>query len=655
MPFVLFLFAATLAIAGEYTTYIGDQYPRYVNSMTTDASGNTYVVGNRTSRSGPTSLVIFPVPELIKVIENYAYYPGDVFVTKLDPSGNILFTQVFAGKGSDAAASVAVDPSGNIYIAGFTTSIDFPVSNAIQSQPAPHGAGFIVKLSGDGKTILYSTYFGGVTGDTTIQAITTDAAGNLYLTGSTTSLDFPHTAGLPLASVGPQIPAAFVASISAAGDKVLFSGTVGTGTCAGGACAPYYVSISGYAVALDSAGNVYFGGNAYLTDSLPTTAGALMPKGSGAFIGKIVAGGTGLAYLTYLDSPTAGLTVLYSLAVDASGNAYLAGSTSNPKFPATAASLQTTLAGDTNAFVAKLKPDGRALLWATYLGGAGTDVAEWIAVDAAGNAWVCGTTTSPAFPNAQGWSQGGDFLVEINPTGTALTYSARYPYGAVDQAVALDKSLLIHTTGFSGIVSTIPSTGPPAPRTFGVANAAAGGLSGRLAPAEIISVFGPGIGPPIAAAAAPVAGFYPKTLDGVQVSIDGMNMPLLYVSANQINAVVPMGLTPGAAATVRVTNGTTVSPDYPVWIDASAAQAFPNVLNQDGTLNSQANPAKSGTAVTFFGTGWQSSFAPLADGQVATAAQDACMGNAAWRPIVSSSFHRSISCMPARLPAPSPA
>jgi hypothetical protein len=211
---------------------------------------------------------------------------------------------------------------------------------------------------------------------------------------------------------------------------------VGTGTCNGGPCAPDFVSISGYAIALDSAGNIYFGGNAY--DPLPTTAGALVPKGDGAFIGKVAAGGTALAYLTYLDSPAVGLTELYSLAVDASGNAYLAGSTFNPKFPATAGTVQTNLAGDTNAFVAKLNLDGSALVWATYLGGTGSEAAESIAVDAAGNAWVCGITTSPFFPNAQGWSQGGDFLVEINPTGTALTYSARYPFGAIDQAVALD-------------------------------------------------------------------------------------------------------------------------------------------------------------------------------------------------------------------------
>jgi uncharacterized protein (TIGR03437 family) len=631
MRFALFLTASTLGVAAEYSTYIGDQYPRTVASMTTDASGNTYVVGNRSTSSGPLSLEL--TLELVAVNNAispfyYSPFPDDVFITKLDPSGKVLFTNVFAGKGYDSAASVAVDPSGNIYIAGFTTSVDFPVSNALQPQPAPNGAGFIVKLSPDGRTILYSTYFGGVEGSTAIRAVTTDASGNLYLSGSTTSSDFPHTTGLPLASSRSKTPAVFIASISAAGDKVLFSGTM-TGTQCGSRvnpCGPNFFATQGLGIALDQAGNVYFGGNANVVD-LPTTAGAFLHTGYGAFVGKINAGGTGLAYLTYLDSPASGMTLLYSLAVDAAGNAYLAGSTSNAKFPATSGALQTTLAGANNAFVAKLKPDGSALVWATYLGGTGSELAEWIAVDAAGNAWVCGTTTSPAFANGQGWSQGGDFLVELNPIGTALIYSARYPFGAVDQAVALDKSLLIHTAGFNGIVSAIASTGSPASRTFGVVNAAAGSLSGRIAPAEVISIFGPGIGPATAAAVTPVNGFYPKTFAGVQVSINGKNMPLLYLSANQINAVVPMGLATSLGATIRVTNGTTVYPDYPVWIDDSTPGAFPGVLNQDGTINSQTNPARDGSTVTIYATGWQSDFSPLADGQVATGAQDACKNN----------------------------
>jgi uncharacterized protein (TIGR03437 family) len=127
--------------------------------------------------------------------------------------------------------------------------------------------------------------------------------------------------------------------------------------------------------------------------------------------------------------------------------------------------------------------------------------------------------------------------------------------------------------------------------------------------------------------ATPANGFYPTTLSGVEVSIDGVKIPLLYVGPNQINAVVPMELSSNAAATVRVTNGTIVGPSYPVWIVASAPLPFGPVFNEDWTINSQTNPAKSGSWVAFYATGWQSNFSPLADGRVATVAQDYCLGN----------------------------
>jgi len=164
-------------------------------------------------------------------------------------------------------------------------------------------------------------------------------------------------------------------------------------------------------------------------------------------------------------------------------------------------------------------------------------------------------------------------------------------------------------------------------KIFDFGNAFGGSVTARISPAEVISIYGPGIGPATAASAAAVNGFYPTTFGGVQVQINGMNMPLLYVSANQINAVVPMEVAIGAGVTVRVINGTAVSPAYPAWIVEAAPQAFPTVLNQDGTVNSRTNPAHSGSAITFYATGWQSSFFQLADGQVATAALPVFSGN----------------------------
>jgi uncharacterized protein (TIGR03437 family) len=113
-------------------------------------------------------------------------------------------------------------------------------------------------------------------------------------------------------------------------------------------------------------------------------------------------------------------------------------------------------------------------------------------------------------------------------------------------------------------------------------------------------------------------------LGAVQVSINGMDMPVLYASANQINAIVPMGIASGTGATIRIVNGSPVIPSFPVRVDPSQAQTFPTVLNQDCTINSASNPAALPSVVTFYATGVQPSFAPVADGQVATAAQNLC-------------------------------
>jgi len=132
-----------------------------------NAAGNTYVTGNRGNPSIPIPTNIIPNPfvggfsSVFLTIFSAPYAPDDVFVSKIDSSGKVLFTNTFAGKGVDQAFAVAVDPTGNIYVAGTTSSPDFPVSNALQSQPSQFGTGFIVKLSPDGRTILYSTYFGG--------------------------------------------------------------------------------------------------------------------------------------------------------------------------------------------------------------------------------------------------------------------------------------------------------------------------------------------------------------------------------------------------------------------------------------------------------------------------------------------------------------
>ncbi len=603
MRFVLF-FVSCLAIAGEFTTSLGDAYPYTISAITTDAAGNTYVVGSR-QLGGVYFLtgIISSAPVVFLPPDASLLYGGsDVFVSKLDPGGKVLFTDTFAGKGVDRGLAIALDPSGNIYIGGSTTSNDFPLSRALQTQAGARSTGFVMKLSNDGAAILYSTYFGGTQGYSSVTGLATDAKGNLYLTGTTTAADFPHTPGMPFGpnSLAISNTAVFMASISEAGDKILFSGALISGPIpiAGGTAGP-----SAAGVAVDAAGNAYFAGNVGGGQPFPGTAGVLMPAGSfTGFAAKINA--AGLSYLTYLPHS------VFGIAADSAGDLYLAGFDyeAHPGAPP-------------SGYAAKLNPTATTLLWTNNFNGL-ADSANSIAVDAVGNVWVGGGTSSPAFPNF-GWSTGSEFVAQLNASGFAV-YSALYPSGTVSQSLAVDAVGLLHTAGCNAFVSTLNPGSPPTMRIFDFGNVFGGKATARISPSEVISIYGPGIGPAVAVPAIPTSGFFPKTLGGVQVTINGIAMPLFYVSANQINAVVPKGIAMNSAALVRVMNSGTTSPDYPVWIVPGASQALPTVVNQDGSVNSEANPAKSGSVVTFYATGWQSDFSPLADGQVATAAHNIC-------------------------------
>jgi uncharacterized protein (TIGR03437 family) len=404
---------------------------------------------------------------------------------------------------------------------------------------------------------------------------------------------------------------------------------------------------SGSAIAADPAGNAYIAGNAGM--ALPTTPGALLTKGIGAFVAKVNSAGTGLVYVTYLGAgsldPTVGTLAtdfVSAIAADGAGNAYISGFTADLAFPATAGAFQTVLAGPAtppfvgpyDAFVAKLNPTGSAMVWATYLGGTNTDQAQTITVDSTGNVWVSGTTKSADFPTTVSVAPGGsEFLAELNSTGSALSYAALFPGDTVATALAVDAGDTVHVGGATGLISAFsPGSGPgqtSTPWIFGIATAAGGVVLGRLVPGELISIYGMHLGP-----AAPVsatfdaAGFLPTTLGGVQVAINGTPAPLLYVSATQINAVAPLVLTAGSAAELQIAQNGTPWPAFRVMVDIAAPQVFQNsngsavAINQNGTLNSKTNPAPVGSYVAVWATG--TGYFPGSDGQMATGANEFC-------------------------------
>jgi uncharacterized protein (TIGR03437 family) len=371
---------------------------------------------------------------------------------------------------------------------------------------------------------------------------------------------------------------------------------------------------------------------------LPTTAGAFLKTGIGAFVAKLNASGSALVYLTYVVEPSSCRSCVYSypgnkvsaLAVDASGSVFIAGSTNDPKLRVTVGALQTAYSGSADscpttfqqpdAFVAKLRPDGSGMAWATYLGGQAAESARSIALDASGTVWMTGNTASPDFPSSG--ESGGDFLVQLDSSGSALLYAARFPSETVAQSVAIDADRVLHLAGIDGSISTVNSRYPPPPRIMSVRNAAGGPYSRLLAPGELISIYGFHVGPSADARADIDSGLVPKSLSGVEVFIGGLAAPVQYVSDSQIDAIVPLKLEARTAAAIRISFDDATLPDFPVIIASAAPRIFRNAdgsavaQNEDGSSNSSISPAKMGSVVTIWATG--TGVIPVADGMIET-------------------------------------
>ena len=635
MGFTRFFLVATFCMAvtltaAEYSTYVGNSNPVSVSQLISDPAGNVYIAGSRTFN-------LYPAPL------------SEAIVMKLDTAGKTILSASLSGKGNDVANAVALDGQGNIYIAGQTSSPDFPLRHPLYSSPpsSPSASiGFITKFNPDASQILYSTYF-----PEAIAGMAVDGAGNAYITGTTSSALFPVTAGLPTAKFGasPIIYGAFLTKISAAGDHIAYSTVIAGYAKNCGCCSSCFLSprnTRGVAVAVDAAGNAYIAGNTDVSD-LPATPGAWLANGVGAFVAKVNTGGTALAYLTYLGSGaqvvspyTSPATLVSALAVDGGGNVYVAGYTFDPAFPATPGAFQSTFHGwstidnfqsqpPTDAFALKLNPTGTAVSWASYLGGTGGDAATAAVLDSSGNLWIAGATRSTDFPNVQGWSTGGGFIVKFNASGSALPYSGRYPDGSIGQTLAVDSTGLLHVASPSGVVSSVAALPRPAVRPWVVVNAAGGTAGGQVAAGELVAIYGPHIGA-FPALQNTNAAHVPSSLGGVQVFFNDIAAPLLYAGDAQINAVVPFEVAGQSTVRIRIVNQGVTGPEFEaavvpaipeVFRSASVAQAAA-ALNEDGTVNSADNPAAKGSIVTIWATGINPPAPAVPDGQVAPGGND---------------------------------
>jgi hypothetical protein len=428
-----------------YSTYLsGPVYGSDGERIAAGPDGSVYVAGV----GGPD----FPVTP--GAFQTGFHGIQDGFVARLSPKGNgqadLLWATFLGGSAADDIHALAVDAQGNAYVAGPTQSKDFPTTPGAFQRKFGGGAfdGFAAKLSADGSTLEYGTYLGG-SDDDRAEAIALDRSGSAYLTGRTFSPDFPTTPGAFQTAPQGNLDA-FVSKLSADGTKLEY------GTYLGGSD-----DDRGNGIAVDAVGAAYVTGSVQSTD-FPTTPGSFQPVyagGGDAFVTKLTPGGSALIYSTYLGGSQGTQNAVDSgsgVALDAGGNAYVAGVTTSTNFPTTPGAFQTNYGGGLfDAFVTKLAPGGDKLVYSTYLGGPSDDEAFAVATDTAGNACVSGSagygfpTTATALQKTFGGGQFDAFVTQVSPGGSALVYST-YLGGTHEdfsEGIAVDGSGDVYVTG----------------------------------------------------------------------------------------------------------------------------------------------------------------------------------------------------------------
>ena len=372
------------------STYLGGSADDYARAIALDTVGNVFIVGSTASTDFPGTAGGYQP----------AYGGGnyDAFVAKLDSSlTSLLQSTYLGGSGVDYAYAIALDAGGYFYVVGETNSTNFPgTTSRYQSSNVGGYDAFVAKLNSSLTSFLQSTYLGG-SADDYARAITLDAVGNVFIAGSTQSVNFPGT------TYGAQRyhgadggdSDAFVAKL----DSTL--------TFLNGAT---YLGGSGYdsayAIAINAVGKViYVAGTTGSTDFPITNGGAQASNGGSvdAFVANLNSSLTSLIQATYLGG--SGADYAYAIALDSGGNVYVSGQTASTNFLGTPGGAQSSYGGGTDAFVTKLAFDLKTLSQSTYLGGSGADYAYAIALDSGGNVYVSGQTASTNFPAMPGGAQ----------------------------------------------------------------------------------------------------------------------------------------------------------------------------------------------------------------------------------------------------------
>lgn len=446
----------------SYSTYLGGTGADIASSIAVDVAGNIYIAGSTASNNFPTSNALTSNSPAQTLCSGGGFAgPGCTyaFVTKVSADGSrLIYSSYIGGFGADSANGIAVDSFGNAYVTG-GASPRFPTVAPIMNQ----GGAFALKLNSTGSALIYSTRFGGSNpneGTDYSYGIAVDANGEAYVTGQAQLSDFPTVNPLPLSACSTT-GSPFVTKFNAGGSALVFSTclpasefSAGTAIAVDASGSAYVTgqlggdfisrnSIDAFVTKLDAAGSMVYStpfggsqrdtgagiavdstGNAYVTGSTASpdfpvvnpfqavlAPAITAPDLSDAFVTKLNPVGS-IIYSTFLGGN--GLDFGDAIALDSEGNIYVSGGTTSSNFP-TVSAIQSAPGGNMDGFVAELTADGSTLFFSSYLGGSGSERANAMVLDAAGNMNVTGSTTSGDFPTIRPlqpvYQGGGDVFI----------------------------------------------------------------------------------------------------------------------------------------------------------------------------------------------------------------------------------------------------
>ena len=367
-----------------YSTYLGGNRSESANALAPDGTGGVVVAGS-TNGNFPTTDGAFDRSH------NGAY---DAFIARLNADGNtLIYSTYLGGNGADCALALTPDDAGGVVVVGYNVGGNFPTTDGAYQMDYRGGReGFITRLNDDGSALIYSTYLGGSSHDNAI-ALTTDGAGEVIVTGYTFSSDFTTTLGAYQRSFGGGPADVIIVRLNTAGSVIYSTYLGGNGNEQANGIIP------------DGTGGVVVAGS---TDgNFPTTDGAFDRSHNGnydAFIARMNAEGSALIYSTYLGGN--GYDFTFALTPDGAEEVVVAGYTRSSNFPTTEGAYQERFGGGgRDAFIARLnlpEQGQSALIYSTYLGRSGDELAYALAPDGEGGVVVTGSTNSQNFPTSVG-------------------------------------------------------------------------------------------------------------------------------------------------------------------------------------------------------------------------------------------------------------